>query len=281
MHIFKVPSELNNYIKQLKKEGLSLGLVPTMGALHEGHLSIIRKSISENDFTIASIFVNPIQFNNPSDLQAYPRPIENDVSLLKDLGCSAVFIPDVSDIYANPPIVTIDFGPMGSVMEGKFRPGHFSGVSIIVSKLLHMIFPDKVYFGLKDLQQVTIIKRLVADLSFPVKIVECETLREADGLALSSRNVRIAHEKRDIAPYLFKALKLAEGVLKSLSVSEVISNTVEYLNSIPDIKLEYFEIVDSETLMEVHDVRSHSKIALCIAAYLGEVRLIDNIIVTL
>lgn len=281
MDIFKVPSQIHIYVKQLKKDGLCLGLVPTMGALHDGHLSIIQRSLSENDVTIASIFVNPIQFNNPSDLDAYPRPLEKDISLLRELGCHAVFAPEISDVYSQFPVTNLSFGAMGEVMEGKFRPGHFSGVAVIVSKLLHIISPDKVYFGLKDLQQVSIIKKLVEDLSFPVKIIECETLREHDGLALSSRNVRISKEIRSVASQLFKSLKMAEGIIKSTSVAETASSVTSYLQKYPEIKLEYFEIVDSETLIEVHDVREHRRIALCIAAYLGGVRLIDNIIVTL
>ncbi|MFN6944326.1 MAG: pantoate--beta-alanine ligase [Cytophagaceae bacterium] len=269
---------IKQYIKDQKKKIHSIGFVPTMGALHEGHLSLCRQSLLENQCTIGSIFVNPIQFNNPKDLEQYPRTEDSDLNLLKSTGCNAVFIPSVKEIYPEPAVIKFNFGHLETVMEGKHRPGHFSGVAVVVSKFFNIIEPDKAYFGSKDFQQVAIIKQLVKDLNFPVNIVECPTIREEDGLAMSSRNLRLSSEKRKLAPHIYEALKFGSTSLKMNDVAGTKEKIEQYLQKIPEISLEYFEIADAETLLPVVDVKDHKKIVLCIAAYLDGVRLIDNML---
>jgi len=270
--------EIRQFSIQAKKENQSIGFVPTMGALHEGHLSLIRKSIAQNDITICSIFVNPTQFNNPEDLKNYPRDIDIDLSLLKRLDCDVVFHPSQDEMYPSPPRVNISFGYLEEIMEGKYRPGHFKGVGLIVTKLLNIINPDRAYFGKKDLQQLILIQIMTRELNIKTEIVPVAIARENDGLAMSSRNRLLSPDKRKNASDLFKALTIAKNKLMSgESVIAVRKNIVDYFQYTSPVDLEYFEIVRTEDLKTVKKIQPGEKISLCIAGYLGKVRLIDNI----
>jgi len=272
-------SPLQTYLKQQKKDGKTLGLVPTMGALHAGHISLIERSRHDNDRTICSIFVNPTQFNNPGDLQKYPRTLEADQLLLEKAGCDAVFAPANDVMYHQPPRLRLDFGRLEQVMEGQFRPGHFNGVGLVVSKLFHMIKPDQAYFGQKDLQQFLIIRQLVNDLSFDLQLMRCPIVREPDGLAMSSRNRRLDPEQRQKAPHIYRALTSAKEMLLAGQPVSAAKMAVQIdFRTQPGVRLEYFEVVDEETLQSVENIREHPQVALCIAAYLGDVRLIDNLL---
>ncbi|MDZ7606351.1 MAG: pantoate--beta-alanine ligase [Cyclobacteriaceae bacterium] len=222
MKIFHGIQEIREYVLRQKLLGKTIGFVPTMGALHRGHERLVECSVKENDTTICSIFVNPTQFNNPHDLQNYPRDLASDVELLTQAGCDAVFAPDISDMYQTPTHVRMDFGMLESTMEGRFRPGHFSGVGVVVAKLFNIISPIKAYFGKKDLQQLAVIQSLVRDLNFNIEIVPVDTVRETGGLAMSSRNRLLTEEERTIALNLNTSLLLAkENLLKGLSPAEV------------------------------------------------------------
>jgi pantoate--beta-alanine ligase len=279
MEVFTSLTDLQSYIKEQKRKGLSIGLVPTMGALHKGHRSLIERSRQENDQTICSIYVNPTQFNNSSDLQLYPRTLESDTRLLAETGCNAVFVPDNMTMYASQPTLRLNFGHLESVMEGQFRPGHFNGVGLVVSKLFHMVKPDKAYFGQKDLQQFLIIRQLVADLSFPLELVCCPIVREPDGLAMSSRNTRLTDSQRKTALALYQALLKAQNLLRTTSVAETKRTIHADFEALPDIRLEYFEVVNGNDLSEITELDRAIPVALCIAAFLGEVRLIDNALI--
>ncbi|MBO9698991.1 MAG: pantoate--beta-alanine ligase [Sporocytophaga sp.] len=279
MEIIKEPSELIKYIKRRKPEFKSIGFVPTMGALHQGHISLIECSKKENDFTICSIFVNPIQFNNAQDFILYPKNQEEDFKMLENAGCDLVFMPSAEVMYTEEPRIKIDFGSLELVMEGKFRPGHFNGVAIVVAKLFHIVQPDISYFGQKDLQQYLIIKQMVKDLSFPIELRSCPVIREKDGLAMSSRNQRLTPKGRPIAAKLNESLLLAAKLLENSTVESTKAKIRDFYKNIKEIKLEYFEITDSETLMPIKDVKEHKGIAICVAAYLDGVRLIDNILI--
>ena len=254
-----------------------IGLVPTMGALHEGHLDLIRKSIQQTNFTIVSIFVNPIQFNNPEDFQKYPNTLDADLSKLESLGVDYVFLPEVTTIYPAQPNLKMDFGDLETILEGKFRPGHFNGVGIVVAKLFHLIRPQVAFFGQKDLQQVAVIKRLVQDLSFPIELQVIPTRREQDGLAMSSRNLRLTKEQRQKSLTLFQSLSDAKSaLLRGEKWSQVKENISARFNQIPDCQLEYFELVHPETFNLFQEFDPHMKSSICVAAYIGDIRLIDN-----
>lgn len=272
-------SELRSYIFASISDKKTIGLVPTMGALHEGHISLINQSVQDNAITICSIFVNPIQFNNVTDLTKYPRTLEQDCALLEPTGCDVVFAPSSEEMYIQSPKLTMNFGNLETVMEGAFRPGHFSGVGIVVSKLFNLVQPNKAYFGQKDFQQLAIIRQIVNDLSFPIEIVSCPILRDPDGLAMSSRNRRLSAEERKHAPHIFRILKEAG---KLLTDGSAISETRQYVNdqfeSLPPFQLEYFEIADAESLQPLEEYSPSRGTVLCIAAYLGSIRLIDNIL---
>jgi pantoate--beta-alanine ligase len=279
MQIFHSIQTLQNFLKLSRLEGKSVGLVPTMGALHQGHLSLIEASKNENQVTVCSIFVNPTQFNNAHDLAVYPRTLESDCEMLASAGCDAVFAPTVEEIYPQLPNLKFDFGDLERVMEGTFRPGHFNGVGIVVSKLFNIVQPDGAYFGQKDLQQCAVINRLVKDLSFSLKLNICPTLRETDGLAMSSRNRNLSPEQRALAPHIYKALQKASQLLQEGTSGEAVKVAVQnYLSEIPAITLEYFEISNFDTLQPINEL-SEGKTALCIAAFMGKTRLIDNVIV--
>lgn len=276
MQVLKNKAQLTDYLKDYTSK--TIGFVPTMGVLHQGHISLFKRSKAENSVTIGSIFVNPIQFNQEADLIAYPRTETEDLDLLQKTGCDAVFMPSVAEMYPQKPVIHFHFGLLEEVMEGAFRPGHFSGVAVVVSKLFNMVKPTNAYFGLKDYQQVAVITQLVKDLSYPINIVPCETLREPDGLAMSSRNRRLNPAKRQIAHKIYESLQLAGKLLQTEGPENTRRIIEDYYKNLPDFRLEYFEIADAETLQPVVTVKGHKRIVLCIAAYLDGVRLIDNIL---
>lgn len=278
MQLFHTISSLKSFLASQRLLGKSIGFVPTMGALHEGHLSLINKAKSETDLTVCSIFVNPTQFNNSHDLAVYPRTLEADCSLLERVACDVVFAPSADEMYPQMPTMTFDFGDLERVMEGAFRPGHFNGVGIVVSKLFHIVQPDKAFFGQKDLQQCAIVNQLIHNLSFDLEFVVCPTQRETDGLAMSSRNRNLSPEQRNIAPVLYKALQKGGDLLLNGQSSVQVKQAIEEsLGNIQAIELEYFEIADKNTLAPIQEYVPE-KTALCIAAYLGKTRLIDNIL---
>ena len=282
MRIIRQIDELQKLLDKIRNEGRTIGLVPTMGALHEGHLELVNQSISASDLTVASIFVNEIQFNNPNDFDAYPQDLDSDLAKLEDSGCDVVFNPSPQVMYPENPIVEMRFGHLEESMEGKYRPGHFNGVGIVVSKLLNIIRPDFAFFGQKDLQQVAVIKRIVKDLSIHVEIVTVPTIREEDGLALSSRNRRLSGAHRENAVVFYEALQLAEEMMKTeKSVAEIRSETEKLVENKEGIELEYFEIVELPEFRICTELEPGFEYGICIAGYAGEVRLIDNILVTL
>jgi pantoate--beta-alanine ligase len=269
-------AQLQEIILNHKKSGKTIGFVPTMGALHAGHISLIEKARAENNIVVCSIFVNPTQFNDPNDLIKYPRTPELDKQLLINAGCDILFSPAVDEMYPVKDERVFDFGGLDKVMEGAHRPGHFNGVAQIVSKLFNAVKPDKAYFGKKDFQQLAIIKYITKQLNLPIQIIPCETMREPDGLAMSSRNIRLNSEERKQALQLSKALFFVKENASVLSVKELKEKVNEMLSGYDLIKTDYFEIADSETLQPVDTVISDKTVA-CIAAFVGKVRLIDNI----
>ncbi|MDO9512119.1 MAG: pantoate--beta-alanine ligase [Bacteroidales bacterium] len=269
-------ADVKSYINQQRSAGKKIGFVPTMGALHEGHLSLIYEARKHNDIVTASIFVNPIQFNNPGDLEKYPRTEENDCRMLEQAGCDMVFIPNVKEMYPEEVKKTYDFGNLETVMEGQFRPGHFNGVAIVVKKLFDIFTPHQAFFGQKDFQQLAIIRRMVELENIPVEVIGCPTLREIDGLAMSSRNIRLSENQRKSAPFIFKMLELANQLLPETEVIEVHQHIVDKFANHPDFELEYFEICNAITLQPIKSLNDAEEVVACVAAYMGEVRLIDN-----
>ena len=278
MQVFHTGAEWQKNWLHLIQSNKTIGLVPTMGALHEGHLDLVRQCKKECDITVVSIFVNPTQFNNPEDFAKYPTTLGVDLKKLEAEGADFVFLPTTSAIYPENPVLTFNFGDLERVLEGEFRPGHFNGVGIVVSKLFHIIKPAIALFGQKDLQQVAVIKRLVQDLSFDLKLVIVPTRRETDGLAMSSRNLRLNPEQRDQALILYSSLKKAKGELlegKSwLGVGNQIRQDFEVK---PLAKLEYFELIHPESFTKFENFDPGQKSSICVAAYIGSVRLIDNL----
>ncbi len=249
-----------------------------MGALHEGHLALIRKAKAENDATVCSIFVNPLQFNNREDFLKYPAVLEKDVQLLEQEGCDLLFAPSASEMYPSEPKLKFDFGHLEQVMEGAFRPGHFNGVAVVVSKLFHLVHPTVAYFGQKDLQQTLVVKQLVEDLSFPLSVLVCDTVREQDGLAMSSRNVRLTGSQREKAPILYETLCVVKDKIASGgSIPVILEEAKVSLSREADVKLEYLTAVDGDTLQPIGEAFT-GQVAICIAAYFGSVRLIDNVV---
>lgn len=278
MKIIDKISEVKEDVKALKNRGLTIGFIPTMGALHQGHLSLIKKAKKENDIVVCSIFVNPVQFNNKEDLEKYPRDYKSDLEKLESLNCDMVFMPDVDEMYPEIPTNEYDFGSLDKVMEGKYRPGHFNGVAIVVHKFFEIIQPHKAYFGEKDFQQLTIIKRLVKDYNIPVEIVPCPIVREIDGLAMSSRNARLTNEGRKTAPEIYKTLLAAKKNYKNFSSSQELKKWIEDdINKNSLMKLEYVDIADINTLQAIDDFSDEKNMIICIVVFLGEIRLIDNI----
>ena len=278
MLIFSDISSIKSHLNKLKKKGNIIGFVPTMGALHNGHLSLIKKSISENNFTVVSIFVNPTQFDNPEDLKTYPSNINNDIALLKSISNKIIlFNPDPEEIYSDGiKSQQFNFNGLDEHMEGKYRQNHFQGVATVVSKLLSIVEPYNVYFGEKDFQQLRIIENLVLEKKINTKVIRCETLRDSDGLALSSRNSKLSFSSKKMAPNLFNALNFAKEKFNTLDVVEIEKKVIKQVTAHSEIKLDYFIIADEEKL-EPSILKNNQKYRAFIAAYISGVRLIDNI----
>ena len=262
-----------------KTEKKTIGLVPTMGALHRGHASLVARSVRENDVTVVSVFVNPTQFNDKNDLANYPRTLEADCRLLEGLGATLVFAPTPEEVYPEPDLRSFSYPPTDSVMEGAFRPGHFNGVCQIVSKLFMYAEPDKAYFGEKDFQQIAVIRRMVEDLRFGLEIVACPIVREEDGLALSSRNMLLTAEERQIAPNIYQALKASVAFAKTHTVEETKQMAVDAINAVSGLEVQYYEIVDAKSLASITDWSEAEHVQGCITVFCGKtpIRLIDNI----
>ena len=271
--------ELQNALFMLRKQGKKIGLVPTMGALHEGHASLVKQSVKDNDVTVVSVFVNPTQFNDKNDLKNYPRDLQADCALLEECKADFVFAPSVEEMYPVEDKRHFEYPPVSTVMEGAHRPGHFNGVCQVVSRLFYIVRPDKAYFGEKDWQQIAVIKAMVRHLSLDVTIVECPIVRDADGLARSSRNTLLTPEERAIAPAIYKALKESVGYAKEHTVKETHDWTVEQINAVKGLEVEYFSIVDGNTLQDVSSWNDSPYVVGCITVYCGHtpIRLIDHI----
>ncbi len=272
-------AKLKAELRKAREKGKTIGLVPTMGALHEGHASLVRRSVSENDVTVVSVFLNPTQFNDQTDLAKYPRTLEADCQLLEDCGANIVFAPSVEEVYPEPDTRHFSYPPTDSVMEGAFRPGHFNGVCQIVSKLFMMVEPDRAYFGEKDFQQIAVIRRMVDDLGFRLQIVPCPVVREATGLAMSSRNTLLTAEERQIAAHIYQTLKESKEWAKTMTVQEVHDRVVEQINAVPELEVQYYSIVDGLSLADVTDWKESDDIVGCITVFCGSqpIRLIDHI----
>ena len=277
MKVYEKISEINSAIASLKAEGKNIGFVPTMGALHEDHLSLMRQAKAENDILVVSIFVNPIQFNNKADLEKYPRVLEDDFKLLKEVNCDIVFTPSVDEMYPEQVNKEYDFGLLGEVMEGANRPGHFNGVAIVVKKLFDICIPHKAYFGEKDFQQLAIIKKLVKLENLDVEIIPCAIVRESDGLAMSSRNMRLSKQQREKAPFIYQTLHNASEWSKTFSYKDVKRKTIAAFEDKNEFQLEYFEIAESVELQAVDNAIKGQQIMGFIVVNMGDIRLIDNI----
>ena len=277
MKVIHTIKDLQAELSVLKAQGKKVGLVPTMGALHAGHASLVKRSVNENEVTVVSVFVNPTQFNDKNDLVKYPRTLDADCKLLEACGATYAFAPSVEEMYPEPDTRQFSYAPLDTVMEGAFRPGHFNGVCQIVSKLFEAVKPHRAYFGEKDFQQLAIIREMVRQMQFDLEIVGCPIVREEDGLALSSRNARLSAEERE------KALKISQTLFKSRTfaashtVSETQKMVEEAIEDAPGLRLEYFEIVDGNTLQKVSSWEDSLYVVGCITVFCGEVRLIDNI----
>ncbi len=272
-------AELREELKKYREQGKTIGLVPTMGALHEGHASLVRRSVEENDVTVVSIFLNPTQFNDKTDLAKYPRTLEADCGLLEECGATIAFAPSVDEIYPEPDTRQFSYPPTDSVMEGAFRPGHFNGVCQIVSKLFMIVEPDRAYFGEKDFQQIAVIRRMVDDLGFRLQIVPCPVVREESGLAMSSRNTLLSSEERNIAANIYQTLRKSREWMGDLSVKELHDRVVAEINAVEGLQVQYYSIVDGLSLAEINSWDESDDIVGCITVYCGNqpIRLIDHI----
>ena len=277
MKVIHTIEDLQAGLSVLKAQGKKVGLVPTMGALHAGHASLVKRSVNENDVTVVSVFVNPNQFNDKNDLVKYPRTLEADCKLLEDCGATLVFAPSVEEMYPEPDTRQFGYAPLDTVMEGAFRPGHFNGVCQIVSKLFDAVKPHRAYFGEKDFQQLAIIREMVRQMKFDLEIVGCPIVREEDGLALSSRNARLSSDERENALNISRTLFKSRTFAATHSVSETQKMVEDAIAAAPGLRLEYFEIVDGNTLQKIGDWNETSYAVGCITVFCGEVRLIDNI----
>lgn len=277
MQVIQTIAQLKEVLQAERAKGKVIGLVPTMGALHDGHASLVKRSVAENDITVVSIFLNPTQFNDPKDLERYPRTFESDCNILQECGAQIVFAPSVSEVYPEPDTRHFSYPPTDSVMEGAKRPGHFNGVCQIVSKLFEMTDPDHAYFGEKDYQQIAVIRRMVDDLGFRVNIVPCPVIREEDGLAMSSRNTLLAEDEKAIAPNIYRIL--CESKKLSLGIAETEQWVIDQINNIPGLEVEYYSIVDGDTLASINDWSDANSVVGCITVYCGKtpIRLIDHI----
>lgn len=277
MKVIHTIGDLQAELSALKAQGKKVGLVPTMGALHAGHASLVKRSVKENDVTVVSVFVNPTQFNDKNDLEKYPRTLDADCRLLEECGATFVFAPSVSEMYPQPDTRRFSYAPLDTVMEGAFRPGHFNGVCQIVSKLFDAVEPHRAYFGEKDFQQLAIIREMVRQMKFDLEIVGCPIVREEDGMALSSRNARLSAEERKNALNISQTLFKSRTFAADHSVEETRKMVEEAIAAAPGLRLEYFEIVDGNTLQKIANWDDTSYAVGCITVFCGEVRLIDNI----
>ena len=279
MKVFKKIVDLQNALFEERKQGKEIGLVPTMGALHEGHASLARRSVSENGVTVVSVFVNPTQFNDKNDLKNYPRDLEADCRLLEECGADYVLAPEVEEMYPTPDTRHFEFPPVSTVMEGAHRPGHFNGVCQVVSRLFYIVRPDRAYFGEKDWQQIAVVKAMVRQLGIAVQIVECPIVRDDDGLARSSRNSLLAPDERAIAPAIYKALKDSVVYAKKHTLKETRDKVVADINKVDGLDVEYFSIVDGNTLQDLAEWEDSPYVVGCITVYCGKtpIRLIDHI----
>ena len=279
MKIFDNIVDLQNELFYLRKANKKIGLVPTMGALHQGHASLVKQCVADNDITIVSVFLNPTQFNDPKDLERYPRTFEEDCKILNEVGADIVFAPTPKEMYPTPDNRHFEFPPTSTVMEGAKRPGHFNGVCQVVSRLFYITKPHNAYFGEKDWQQICVIKQLVKYLNLDIKIIECPIIREESGLAMSSRNALLTSEERAIAANIYRILKESVAKKDSLSVDELQQEVINSINAIDQLEVEYFEIVDGNTLETVHSWDDSPYIVGCITVYCGAtpIRLIDHI----
>ena len=279
MKVFTKIVDLQNALFDERKAGRSVGLVPTMGALHEGHASLVRRSVKDNDVTVVSVFVNPTQFNDQNDLTRYPRTLEADCQLLEDCKADYVLAPAVEEMYPTPDTRQFEYPPVSTVMEGAHRPGHFNGVCQVVSRLFYIVRPDRAYFGEKDWQQIAVVKAMVRHLQLPVQIVECPIVREEDGLAKSSRNTLLAPDERAIAPAIYKALKDSTEYAKTHTLKETHDYVVNTINAVDGLDVEYFSIVDGNTLQDIANWEDSPYVVGCITVYCGKtpIRLIDHI----
>lgn len=279
MKVFTKIASLQNALFDERKQGRSIGLVPTMGALHEGHASLVRRSVEENDITVVSVFVNPTQFNDQNDLKNYPRDLDADCRLLEECHADYVLAPSVEEMYPTPDTRRFEYPPVSTVMEGAHRPGHFNGVCQVVSRLFYIVRPDRAYFGEKDWQQIAVVKAMVRHLGLCVRIVECPIVREADGLAKSSRNSLLTPDERAIAPAIYKALSESIGYAKTHTLQETHDHVVDTINAVEGLKVEYFAIVDGNTLQDIDSWEASPYVVGCITVYCGHtpIRLIDHI----
>ena len=279
MKIFDNIVDLQNELFYLRKANKKIGLVPTMGALHQGHASLVKQCVADNDITIVSVFLNPTQFNDPKDLERYPRTFEEDCKILNEVGADIVFAPTSKEMYPTPDNRHFEFPPTSTVMEGAKRPGHFNGVCQVVSRLFYITKPHNAYFGEKDWQQICVIKQLVKYLNLDINIIECPIIREESGLAMSSRNALLTSEERAIAANIYRILKESVTKKDSLSVDELQQEVINSINAVDQLEVEYFEIVDGNTLETVHSWNDSPYIVGCITVYCGAtpIRLIDHI----
>lgn len=279
MKIFEKVVDLQNELFGVRRQGKTVGLVPTMGALHDGHASLVRQSVQQNDVTVVSVFLNPTQFNDKGDLDRYPRTLDADCKLLEACGADYVFAPSVSEMYPTPDMRHFEFPPQSTVMEGAKRPGHFNGVCQVVSRLFYITRPNRAYFGEKDWQQIAVVKRLVDFINMNIEIVECPIVRDEDGLAKSSRNSLLSADERAIAPNIYKVLKSSTNETGKMSVQQLHDKVVADINAIEGLEVEYFDIVDGNTLLPVQSWDDTPYVVGCITVYCGKtpIRLIDHI----
>lgn len=279
MLFFKKVPDLQNQLAKVRQDGKSIGFTPTMGALHEGHISLVKRSVEETDVSVSCIFVNPSQFNDPADLEKYPRTPGKDIDILVSVGCNMLFMPSVEEIY--PPGTTtdvaLDFDYLDQPMEGAYRPGHFKGVAQVVKRLLDIICPDKLYMGQKDFQQFAIVKNMLGQLKLPVELICCPIIREEDGLAMSSRNVRLTPAERAIAPAIYQTLTRAKEMM-GLHIPQQIEEWAMKNLAKCGLSPEYFQIVDGLTLKPLGSFNNAGMVVACTAVKVGDIRLIDNLI---
>lgn len=279
-YIFKKSSPLQEYLDTLQNSGQSIGFVPTMGALHEGHLKLIDASLAQNDHTVCSIFVNPTQFNDPKDLKKYPRTPVKDTEKLINAGCDILFLPDTAEVY--PPNLkvnlNIDFNSLDQILEGKFRPGHFAGVASVVHRLLQIVQPNQLFLGQKDYQQVQIIKKMIEQTGIKVKLSMQPIVRNTEGLALSSRNTRLSSRGKSLASQIYKSLQSVKNMIHTYSPREIEDKAIKMLPS-PYFKVEYFKIVDPVNMHPINRIEPYNRVVVCTAVWVEQVRLIDNLII--